>query len=280
MKRALLLVWTLLILCPTLGHARIYQWVDQYGVRHFTNNPATIPPAYRQQIDDLPPALQSDPTPPSPPASPPSHLTSPAVSAPQSYRVPLQRIGNAFFVDAVVNGSAKVRLHVDTGASQTVILPKLAERLRLDMDRADILPVETANGVVLTRMTQVRSITVGAATVRDVDVIVHDVELSKSDGLLGMSFLGQFQVTLDTSRNTMILTPLAETNGTKAHGGRSETWWKNQFRFYRHSIARIQQQMQEQATPDLQRTLRFLQQKLSALEHKASRASVPRSWRY
>ena len=107
----------------------------------------------------------------------------PVTPMPQSFRVPLQRIGNAFFVDAVVNDSAKVRLQVDTGASQTVILPKLAERLRLDMDRADILPVETANGVVLTRLTQVESITVGDATVRDVDVIVHDVAFSKSNGL-------------------------------------------------------------------------------------------------
>jgi hypothetical protein len=78
----------------------------------------------------------------------------------------------------------------------------------------------------------------------------------------------------------MILTSLPETNGLEAHGGRSETWWKNQFRFYRHSIARIQEQLQEQSTQELQRTLRFLQKKLSALEHKASLASVPRSWRY
>jgi clan AA aspartic protease (TIGR02281 family) len=280
MKRALLLAWTLFILSHALGHARIYRWVDQDGRRHFTNNPAAIPPAYRHQIDELPEALQPESMPPSTPASPASHPASPATPAPQSYRVPLQRIGNAFFVDAVVNDSAKVRLHVDTGATQTVILPKLAERLRLDLDRADILPVETANGVVLTRLTQVRSITVGDATVRDVDVIVHDVELSRSDGLLGMSFLGRFQVTLDTSRNIMILTSLPETNGLEAHGGRSETWWKNQFRFYRHSIARIQEQLQEQSTPELQRTLRFLKDKLSALEHKASLASVPRHWRY
>jgi aspartyl protease family protein len=280
MKRALLLAWTLLILSHALGHARIYQWVDQYGTRHFTNNPAGVPPAYRQQIDASFPESQPDSKPLSTPASPAFHPATSTTLSPQSHRIPLQRIGNAFFVDAVINGSAKVRLHVDTGASQTVILPKLAEHLRLDLDRADILPVETANGVVLTRLTQVRSITVGAATVRDVDVIVHDVELSKSDGLLGMSFLGRFQVTLDTSRSTMILTPIPETNGLDAYGGRSETWWKNQFRFYRHSIARLQQQIQQQSTPDLQRTLQFLRAKLSALEHKASRASVPRNWRY
>lgn len=276
MKRALLLAWTLLILSQLPGHAEVYQWIDHHGRRHFTNNPASIPPAYRQQSEQQHSVPQTEPLPPQTPIPPMPYPT----EATQSYRVPLLRRGNAFFVDAVVNDNAKVRLQVDTGASQTVILPALAERLRLDMDQADILPVETVNGVVLTRLTQVQSITIGEVMVQDVDVIVHDVELSKSDGLLGMSFLGRFQVTLDTSHNTMILTPLPETNGIKAHGGRSETWWKNQFRFYRHSIARIQKQLQEQPTPELQRTLQFLQDKLNALEHKASRAAVPRNWRY
>ncbi len=60
----------LLILTPV--HGKIYKWTDHNGTIHFTDNIWSIPPAYRQQVEErasTPASPQGTPKRPSLPAS-------------------------------------------------------------------------------------------------------------------------------------------------------------------------------------------------------------------
>lgn len=274
---ACLLTCAILLLLLAPAHARIYKWTDRDGKVSFTDNIEAVPPAYRDQVEDKTSIL--------PPLRPPeAPNTSPSLSPspPASYAVPLHRVGNALFVDTTLNDSVKARLLLDTGATSTLISPALAQQLRLKPDDADLIPVQTANGSVLVPVTQVEAITVGGATVRDVDVVVHN---AGGDGLLGMSFLSNFQVTINAAEGKMLLKTLPNLPGVTLYGGRPEGWWKHQFRFYRDVIAAIEAHPKQHPTSrlekaQLEKTLRLFQQKLEALDRKATLAAVPRQWRY
>jgi clan AA aspartic protease (TIGR02281 family) len=183
----------------------------------------------------------------------------------------------------VLNGSLTARLLVDTGATNTMISPTLAQQLRLDPRDTDIMPVQTANGVTLVPITKVQSMSVGGATAYDVDVSVHDAGLP--GGLLGMSFLDNFQVSLNVTEGTMRLTTLTADAGETLYSGRPEAWWRSRFSFYRQAIASFETYLQEQRPnpqlkAKLEKSLRFFQQKLATLDYKATLAAVPRHWRY
>ena len=67
--------------------------------------------------------------------------------------------------------------------------------------------LHTASGSVQADAVTMESIRIGGAEVRNSHVLIHDLpELPFAvDGLLGLSFLGAYQVTLDTSRGELHL---------------------------------------------------------------------------
>jgi len=94
-----------------------------------------------------------------------------------------------FHVEALVNGS-RLRLLVDTGASQVVLSPADARRLGFDLDSLDFRHVfETANGPVTGAPVTLREVTVGSVRLADVGASVNGAAMSES--LLGMSFLSR-----------------------------------------------------------------------------------------
>jgi clan AA aspartic protease (TIGR02281 family) len=275
--RISLLLGAILLLGVTTGQAKIYKWTDRHGKIHFTDTMTAIPPAYRDQVEErgsTPVAQQTTRLEQS--------SSTPSSEPPATYRIPLHGQGNNLFVDVMLNDGVKTRLQVDTGATYTVISRALAKHLHLDLDRADIIPIVTANGTVLVSLTTLASITVGDATVQDMDVIVHD---AGGDGLLGMSFLSNFQVAFNTRDREMILTTLSDTPRAVVYAGRSEAWWRYQFAFYRDTLSGIKAYLRDRSMSrverrKLEKARQVFQQKLVALEHKASRAAVPRHWRY
>jgi clan AA aspartic protease (TIGR02281 family) len=273
--RTTLLTCAILLALLLPAYGKVYKWSDRDGKVHFTDNISAVPPEYRNQVEERTGSPAA--------ASPSSPAPAPEASAPVSYTIPLHKVGNALFVDVVLNDSLKARLLVDTGATDTVISQQLAQQLRLDPRDADIMPVSTANGVVLVPVTKVQSMSVGGATAHDVDVSVHDVGLP--GGLLGMSFLDNFQVSINVTEGKMVLTTLAAVPGETPFRGRPEDWWRSRFRFYRQAIAGIETYLKDKkpAPPlraRLEKSLGFLQQKLAALERQATLAAVPRQWRY
>jgi aspartyl protease family protein len=100
-----------------------------------------------------------------------------------------------------------VVLLVDTGASSIVLPASMVEQLGFQPE--DLLPgrSRTASGLVAVQMGNLRSVQVGDARAENVPVTFMPNGRLGVAGLLGMSFLERFRLTLDDARDEMILQP-------------------------------------------------------------------------
>ena len=278
--RTFFLIFVMLWLLPLVAHGTIYKWIDQNGKAHFTDNIAVIPPEYRHQAEERnrPPAPPQRPL--DMPESPPASLPATDTAGNKHYTVPIRRAGSIMLVDVVLDNFLQSQLLVDTGATFTVISKAMARRLALNLDNAAVIPLQSVSGVFLAPLTKVKSITVGEAIAHDVEVVVHDIAQDGTGGLLGMSFLDNFQVTINTTAEIMILSTLTPPSGETLYGGRPEDWWRRKFRFYRRQIVFLEEFLGKQPSAKLTKSLRYFQAELDALDRQASLAAVPRQWRY
>lgn len=117
---------------------------------------------------------------------------------------PVQRRGNIVLINATING-LKGRFILDTGATFVSIKRSFAEKAKIDIEEGSVVQLSTANG--LTEGKRGRAKTVQLKTVKSSDVAVVIQTDQKGtygtdiDGLLGMSFLSRFNVTM--SRDTV-----------------------------------------------------------------------------
>ena len=124
--------------------------------------------------------------------------------------LPLTKIGNTMLVQVLLNRKQHAHLIVDTGASMTVLSYDLAIELGILSGAGVRLDtVNTAGGSVQVNMTHVKEIRAGSAIARNVSVAIHDLPnpIPGVSGLLGMSFLNHFKVTLDAEQKTLHLAP-------------------------------------------------------------------------
>jgi len=124
-------------------------------------------------------------------------------------RIPVKIIGNAVVVPVTVtNGNSSVtgNLLVDTGASQTMLSKRMASSLRLYYH--DTQARFGIGGAVRADVSTVESIKVGPAAAENLRVTIHDFSPDpRYEGLLGLDFLGRFQMSVDTQKRVMVLTP-------------------------------------------------------------------------
>ena len=124
--------------------------------------------------------------------------------------VPVTKIGGSLVVQVLLNGSVDAHLIVDTGATMTVLSYDLGIELGL-LSGSDVSlnTVNTAGGSVQVSMTHVETMQVGSAKASHVAVAIHDLPdgISGVSGLLGMSFLRHFEITLDADRGLLRLLP-------------------------------------------------------------------------
>jgi aspartyl protease family protein len=97
-----------------------------------------------------------------------------------------------FYVNGSVNGRS-MRFLVDTGATLTTLSRTDARRIGLDYRGGTPSKVVTGGGEVRGWRVTLDSVGVGATTVRDVEAFVVDND-ALPVGLLGMSFLGRFDM--------------------------------------------------------------------------------------
>jgi clan AA aspartic protease (TIGR02281 family) len=277
--RTLFLISALLGLLTAAAHGTIYKWTDQNGKVHFTDNVWAIPPEYRQQAEERRGGTAPTQRPEQPPELPLTTLPPADDPGSKHYIIPFRRAGSMMLVDVVVDQFLKSHLLVDTGATFTVISTAMARQLALNLDNAALIPLQSASGVFLAPLTKVKSIAVGDAVAQDVEVVVHDIGQGITGGLLGMSFLDNFQVTINTTVERMTLSPLTTPPGETLYGGRPEDWWRRKFRFYRQQIEALEEVLAKKPSAKLTRSLRYLQTELETLERQASLAAVPRQWR-
>lgn len=120
--------------------------------------------------------------------------------------VPVRFAGRAAIVAAVLNRTLSANLILDTGATSTVISRRLANLL--SMRPTGTTMGQTVGGTITAPLARLASLKVGAAEVAELSVVVHDFTRdARVDGLLGMDFLGQYRVGLDSQRHLLVLSP-------------------------------------------------------------------------
>ena len=104
------------------------------------------------------------------------------------------------------NGSSTAVAHLilDTGAMQTMVSKRTARDLRLLSTDSQVRI--GISGSMVADVGVVELVRVGSADVRNMRVTIHDLPFG-SEGLLGFDFLGRFQMSIDSEKQEMTLTP-------------------------------------------------------------------------
>jgi clan AA aspartic protease (TIGR02281 family) len=153
------------------------------------NPPADIAAASRRALQDLAPLLHTRR------AVPPETVT-----------IPLEQRGGVWFADVTINESRTARFMIDTGASLCAISPELADSLGIRPESdAPVIHLQTANGRTSGRLVRIASVRVGEAEAINVPGVVVDSANLGNGGILGMSFLSGYVVTIDPSRRLLNL---------------------------------------------------------------------------
>jgi clan AA aspartic protease (TIGR02281 family) len=147
-----------------------------------------------------------------PGVAPPQPLVAVDGAAPPDapIELPTIRQGAQHAVRIALEGVAGERvareLLVDTGADTVVLPMSMIEALGMDRNALQEREVQTANGRTRAQTGQLPAVWLGPWRVADVAVAFLDDDRLGSTGLLGMSVLGRYQLTIDDQQNLLRLT--------------------------------------------------------------------------
>lgn len=120
--------------------------------------------------------------------------------------------GNSLVIEARLNDAINCTMIVDTGASVVTITKNLAERLGIDLDSqvaGDIDIVLADGNRINAKAVYLKSVEVGGFRAENILAAVIDSPPAPGlDGLLGMSFLNNFRIKIDSNKNKLILESL------------------------------------------------------------------------
>lgn len=121
--------------------------------------------------------------------------------------VEFERRGSAILVEVLLNNRLTREFIVDTGATYTVISRSVARELGvIPPPSAMQVTLQTANGKVTVPIVKIGSIKIGDVDVQNVLTAIHDItDAPQIGGLLGLSFLNRFRVTVDSAKGHLIL---------------------------------------------------------------------------
>jgi clan AA aspartic protease (TIGR02281 family) len=193
----LLLPLLFLFLAPRSQAADFFRWIDPNGVVHFTDNIHSIQEARRAT------AVRIKGQQPPRPAEP--SKVAPATVAKAS--IPFEKHGQVVVVEVMLNKSVPAKLVVDTGATYTIISAATAKELSIDPERASrTMPFQTANGMIQAPLANLESVIVGGMEVKNLTTAIHDaVPSAQVAGLLGLNFLSNFRLDIDTEKGILHL---------------------------------------------------------------------------
>jgi clan AA aspartic protease (TIGR02281 family) len=181
----------LILSAGTSKAAEMIRWVDDKGVVHFTDSLKNVPQKFRPKVTRI--TTGSRP----PPAPIPTDKAS----------VKFHKQGELMVVQAMLNEKSAAKFVVDTGASYTTISQATARELRIDLENtAAVIALQTANGVIEAPLVSVGSLELGGLGLKNLKVAVHDVFPDPTiAGLLGLNFLSQFHVGIDSKNSVLYL---------------------------------------------------------------------------
>ena len=144
-----------------------------------------------------------------------------------SAAVAITRSHDGVVVAATVNDRVQGQFLVDTGAGRVTVSEAFARRLQLDPEKLPVAEFTMADGSkVKGRTVVLRAMAVGEARAENVEAAILPGRMGEQvDGLLGMSFLKRFAVSLDGNNGKLILrqfTPKGEKTNSGARIPESE----------------------------------------------------------
>jgi predicted aspartyl protease len=185
-------------LWPAPAWAQMYRWTDEQGGIHYSQGIYSVPERFRSKAQ-----LLAYPERPAAPAESPSPAGGVASGVTRISFTP----GKAIMVSAKINGEGSAQLMLDTGASVTVINPRVLAGMGIGSREAVRGSVKGATGTADVLFVPVESIEVGGARSGPLRVAAHDVDLGQGDGLLGRDFLDQFKVNIDNTAGVVTISP-------------------------------------------------------------------------
>lgn len=117
-------------------------------------------------------------------------------------------LDNSIILEVHLKGrfTQHARLVLDTGASLLVIPWKIATSLGLHIDPNNLIDTTTASTVESSPLTIIPEVSVLGKSAKNIECIVRDLpKESGVDGLLGLSFLKHFKITLDFKKGILKL---------------------------------------------------------------------------
>jgi clan AA aspartic protease (TIGR02281 family) len=111
---------------------------------------------------------------------------------------PIARPGHVVEVPVTVNG-VRATFVLDTGASFVVLKDSFARKAHIDLDESTSVHLLTANGAVEGKRGRASTIQLRSLKATDVPIVVESDKAAAyhADGLLGLSFLSRFNVSID-----------------------------------------------------------------------------------
>jgi clan AA aspartic protease (TIGR02281 family) len=192
----LLCLILILLLCTSVwAQSGFYRYVDKNGQVRYTDNPANIPPEqYQEQTSEVP--FDGFAVEPAGAAS--------DVSGAQRIVINYDADRGSILVNGLLNRRYPVLFLVDTGATRTMITEADVRMLGLAVDSTRRVSGLIADGSIV-EMPVVRlvSVEVGEARVSDIEVAVGRMRL------LGMDFLGAFDMNVNAQAGQLVLVPKA-----------------------------------------------------------------------
>lgn len=151
--------------------------------------------------------LEAIAVPRSPDAPPRPSTPPPAVT-----RIPIHPGGTApIVVGGTVNGLRPVTLILDTGASYTILSPRVFHQLGLSIpSSAPMVQFVIAGGQrVEAPLVSVDSLEIGHSRVGPIEVLAYDAipHDPALDGLIGLNFLNRFTITIDRGAGVLTIAP-------------------------------------------------------------------------
>ncbi|HUG37802.1 MAG TPA: retroviral-like aspartic protease family protein [Candidatus Limnocylindrales bacterium] len=188
---------------PLIAEAQLFRWTNEKGEVHFSEGVESVPQRFRANSVILGHPQQR-------PAPAPAAATRGAAEPGASDAKVLSRIpfvpGVPIVVSARVNQGRSVQLLLDTGADRTMISPQALSALGVNMRPQRRALIQGVTGNVEADTIMLESIEVGEAKAASIEVIAHNPNLTRGEGLLGRDFLDRFVVNIDTRARVVLVT--------------------------------------------------------------------------
>jgi len=203
---------------PTLpAAAQIYKYTDERGQSYYVDGMQNVPERYRSRATPIglsnqgggaaPAAASGAPATGGPAGGPATKAVGGAGAGKGSATIEFDP-NKPILVEGLVNGSASVRLILDTGADRTMISPSALTAAGVSLTvGAQQSQIRGVAGQADTQSVPISSLAVGGASVGRLMVLAHDMENPDVDGLLGRDFLSQFNVQIDPAKGVVTISP-------------------------------------------------------------------------